>query len=112
MSVFHVAEWTAARERLPELERALDRALEHVRGEHPSVRGARCWRVSYGPGPARPGFVWMEEFESLTACEEAQRLETTGACEEVWAAIHACTMPGTFSTSLWNDQDRPAWFDR
>ena len=112
MSVFYVIRWTAIRERLPELEQALARLQDHVRTEHPGIRGARCWRVQWGEEPARPGFVWMEELESLTAIEESDRIEATPACEEVWSAIYACAVPGTVTSGLWRDQQRDGWFER
>lgn len=112
MSVFYVAQWTAARERLPELERAIERLQEHVRHEHPSVRGVRCWRVQWGGEPARPGYVWMEEFESLTAIDDSDRTESSPACEEVWSAIYACAVPGSVTTGVWRDQAREGWFER
>lgn len=110
MGVFFVAEWTAVREKLPDLEQAIQHALEHVRRDHPSVGSARCWRKRFGDG--LPGFIWMEEFESQTAMEESERVEFTPECTEVWNAIYACAVPGTVATSLWIDRDREAWFER
>jgi hypothetical protein len=110
LSVFFVAEWTAVREKLPDLEQAVQHALEHVRQEQPSVKSARCWRKRFGEG--LPGFIWMEEFESQTAMEESERAESTPACAEVWNAIYACVVPGTYTTTLWIDRDRAAWFER
>jgi hypothetical protein len=112
MSVFYVVQWTAIRERLPELQQALTRLQEHVRLEHPSVRSARSFRVQWGGEPARPGFIWMEEFESLTAIEESERLESTPACDEVWASIYACAVAGTIMTGLWRSEGQEGWFAR
>jgi hypothetical protein len=111
MSVFLVGQWTAQRERLPEVKRALVKIEEHVRGEHPSVRGLRCFRVSAGD-QAVPAFVWMEEFESLTAYEEGDKAEYTPSCDEVWAPIYAAAVPGTFKWSFYGDEARGGWFDR
>jgi hypothetical protein len=111
MSMFLVGQWTAQRERLPEVERALGTIQEHIRMEHPSVRGLRCFRVKAGE-PAAPAFVWMEEFESLTAYEEGDRVEYTPACDEVWAPVYAAAVPGTFRWSFYGDQARAGWFDR
>ena len=111
MSVFLVGRWTAQRDQLPEVERAIARIQEHLRSEHPSVRGMRCFRVRAGE-PAAPGFVWMEEFESLAGYEEGDKAEYTPACDEVWAPIYAAAVPGTFTWSFYNDQARDGWFDR
>jgi hypothetical protein len=112
MSVFYVVQWTAIRERLPELQQALTRLQEHVRLEHPSVRSTRSFRVQWGGEPARPGFIWMEEFESLTAIDESDRLESTPACDEVWAAVYACAVAGTIMTGLWRSEGQEEWFTR
>ena len=112
MTIFHLTKWTADRGRLPELEQAIGRALEHVRHDHPSVLSARCWRVRYGDGSAMPQFVWQEEYAGLTAFEEGLQRETTPACAEIWQVIFACALPGTVTTSLWADYSRAGWFER
>jgi hypothetical protein len=112
MSIFYVIQWTAQREHLPEVEAAIVALHEHVQREHPSIRSARCFRPQFGGPPARPGFIWMEELESLTAIDESDRTETTAACTEVWNAIYQYAVPGSVVVELWRDQAREDWFDR
>lgn len=111
MSVFLVGKWTAQRDRLPEIERAIPTIQEHVRREHPSVRSMRCFRVRTGE-PASPGFIWMEEFENFTAYEESNTSEYTPGCDEVWAPVFAAIVPGTLTWSFYGDQAREGWFER
>jgi hypothetical protein len=112
MSVFYVVQWTAFRDDLPAVEAAIVALHDHVQREHPSIRSVRCFRSQFGGAPARPGFIWMEEFESLTAIDESDRSETTAGCTEVWDAIYARAVPGSVTIELWRDQTRDRWFQR
>ena len=110
MSKYWVAMWTLRPESAGEAEReAMAAVLKHVREEHPSVLSVRTWTVVWGAEPARPGRIWMEEFASLTAIDEADAKETTPTCKAVWDRIYELAVPGTFRTAIWSDPLREEW---
>ena len=112
MSIQVASQWSITRDRLPEVEGALAKIQQHIRLEHPGIRGVRSWRLLMGNGQAVPAFLWMEEYESLSAYEESSAREQTPACDVVWAPIYASLVPGTFTRTLLLDQGRDGWFTR
>jgi hypothetical protein len=109
MSVFWVAQWTVQQDKTKEHEELMMALLQHVRKDHPSVLTSRTWRVRLGAAPATPGRIWMEEYESLTAVDTADRTEGSPACDELWKRVHEMAVPGTFVTSVWVDNHRTNW---
>jgi hypothetical protein len=110
MSVFRVAQWSLRYEHTREHdEDVLAKLLEHVHAAHPSVLSARTWSVRFGAPPATPGRIWMEEFESLTSMESADKKEFTPACTQIWDRVRSMSVPGSYSTAVWLDNHRKLW---
>jgi hypothetical protein len=78
---------------------ALARLAEHIQAEHPEIDGVRT-QMQWTGLQAHRGIIWVEEYESLAAVEQAHH---TPACDEVWEPIHALTLPGTHGRSVWFD---------
>jgi hypothetical protein len=111
MSVYLKIQFTAERERVADLEQALGRMATHVKDEHPRVLSTQCLRLHLG-GAAQPTFVWMEEFASLSSMEEADRIEYTPGCGEVWNDIYRYVVAGTVHQEIWRDAIRESWHTR
>lgn len=111
MSVFLKVQFTAQREHITELERALERMAAHVKDQHPRVLSTQCHRLRLG-GPALPTFVWTEEFASLSSMEEADSVEYRPGCDEVWNDIYRYVVAGTIYQEIWRDAIRERWYTR
>lgn len=77
---------------------------EHIKAEHPEILGVRA-RVQWVGRQAHRGIEWEEHYESLTSLDEAP---ATPACQEVWAPVHALTLPGSHERSVLLDAE-PDW---
>lgn len=111
MSIFLKIQFTAQRDRVADLEQALGRMAAHVKDEHPRVLSTQCLRLHLG-GSALPTFVWLEEFDSLSSMEEADRSEYTPGCDEVWNDIYHYVVAGTAHQEIWRDAIRDRWYTR
>ena len=77
---------------------------DHIKAEHPEIDAVRT-RVQWMGALPHRGITWEEHFESLTALEAAP---TTQTCIDVWAAVHALTLPGTHQRTVLMDAE-PSW---
>ena len=107
-----VYRWTVDRSRLAEHTTGLKVLGEHIRDTHPLVLAVRCWTVMWGDEAARPGRIWVESFESMTAYEQSEAEEYTAACDEVWKPVFDTMVPGTMTSAVWTDAVPEAWFQR
>jgi quinol monooxygenase YgiN len=107
-----VYRWTVDRSRLAEHTEALTALGAHIRDEHPLIKEVRCWTVLWGAEAARPGRVWVETFESMTAYEKHEAEEYTAACDEAWKPVFATMVPGTMTSAVWTDAVPEAWVVR
>ncbi|MFN2465779.1 MAG: hypothetical protein ABR598_05870 [Candidatus Dormibacteria bacterium] len=110
--VYCVYRWSVQRERVSEHDAALVKLGEHIKDEHPLIQGVRSWKVSFGSDVGRPGRVWAELFKTLADYEEHGRTEYTAACDEAWAPIFEAMVPGSMTSSIWDEVALDAWFDR
>lgn len=78
---------------------ALQKLTDHIRAEHPEIDAVHT-QMQWTGRQAHRGIVWVEEYESLAAVEQGNH---TPACDEMWAPIHALTLPGTHDRSVWFD---------
>jgi len=108
VAIYYVAEWSVNQNDAAACEVTLAAIGRHIRAEHPSIRSLRTFRQAWGPAPRR-GYVWLEEFESLTTMDADPG---TPECEEVWRGVHALAEPGTFRAAIWTDPQRGIWFER
>ncbi|MEO8898260.1 MAG: hypothetical protein ABI473_06145 [Candidatus Dormibacter sp.] len=110
--VYFVYRWSVLRDRVSEHDEAVVKLGKHIKNEHPLIQGVRSWKVTVGSEVGRPGRVWAELFRSLTDFEEHGRTEYTPACDEAWAPVFAAMVPGSMTTSIWDQATPEAWFDR
>lgn len=99
MAMWVVQSWSVRETERAACDRALQGIAAHIEAEHPEILEVRTFVQWTGTQPHR-GYVWMEKYESLTALEEAP---ATPRCAEVWAPVHAVTMPGTHGRNVWID---------
>jgi hypothetical protein len=83
---------------------ALEQIAAHIKAEHPEILSVRT-QMQWVGSQAHRGILWAEEYESLTGADSG---EHTPACDEVWAPVHALTLPGTHQRSVWFDVE-PSW---
>lgn len=108
MSIYYVATWSVNQNDAAACEAVLKAIADHIRAEHPSIRSLRTFRQAWGPAPRR-GYVWYEEYESLTVMEADPG---TPRCEEIWQPVHQMAEAGTFNAAIWTDPQRGLWFER
>lgn len=99
MSIHLVYQWSIRPEDASACEDQLATVVEHIRDDHPGVLGVRTIRQWSGPLPRR-AYIWLEEYESLTAFESGA---DTPRCLEVWRPLEAMAQPGTWTASVWVD---------
>jgi hypothetical protein len=80
---------------------ALKAISEHIKAEHPEIQAVRA-RVQWMGSRSHRSIVWEEQYESLTELEAAPATQT---CADVWAPVHALTLPGTHERSVLMDAD-------
>ncbi len=104
MAVWVVQQWSVRESDRPACDAALAAIAAHIRAGHPEVLAVRT-HLQWVGTQAHRGYVWMEDYESLTGIESS---EHTSACDEVWAPIHQLTLAGSHQRSVWFDAD-PTW---
>lgn len=108
LSIYWVAMWTAKLESLAEHDDMLRLILNNFKEKHPLVLSARAWKTRVGSEPARPGYIWMEEFASSQSMDESEASETIES-KKIWGRFHTFVEPGTFHTAIWSDAMRESW---
>lgn len=107
-----VYRWAVVRDGLARHDEALAALGEHIKADHPLIKGLRGWKVLWGGEVGRPGRVWTEFFESMADYERHEELEYSPACDAVWEPVFATMVPGSMTSAVWQDVVPGARFDR
>lgn len=100
--------WTAKLESLTEHDKMLRLILKYLKEKHPLVLSVRTWKARVESEPARPGYIWMEEFASIRSMDQSEANEPAES-KKIWARFHTLVEPGTFHTAIWSDLSRESW---
>ena len=104
MGLWVVQHWSVREADKSRCAEALQVIADHIKAEHPEILSVRT-QMQWVGSQAHRGFLWAEEYESLTGADSG---EHTPACDEVWEPVHQMTMPGTHQRSVWFDM-QPSW---
>jgi len=106
--VFVVQQWAVREADRPELDRALESIVRHIRDEHPEISAVQTF-VQWVGAQAHRGYTWIEEFPSFEAMSQGT---ATPTCTAIWEPIHRLVQAGTHMRSVWVAPQAELWFQR
>src|SRR5437764_14789965 len=99
MALWVVQQWSVRESDKSRCAEALPVIADHIKAEHPEIQAVRT-QMQWVGAQAHRGFLWAEEYESLTAADSG---EHTPTCDEVWGPVHELPLPGSHISSVWSD---------